>query len=363
MHLLAIATLVAVSTNAAAPATGAADAPRPSIPPGLIEVEGHPLGVAVLERRERVDVLLLRGRHVERFRIEGRSLVRSGSFRAPANARPLRLDATSSADGDDPLVAVVFGEDLRSVDQGADTRLHAFLLAAREDGELRPVSEDLGAWLRLAGGEAYLQARGTDELASGPVRRIEETSGRYAAGAGEIPWAGRWLLDATPLPGGSDALAWDDERLHVVRLEGRDRVPGGSMLGDLGRVDEPRVAIRTDRPIMKGLDQEGRRKDQWRPVARRVLVSGGAAYTVARERSNRLFGKATGQDAVVRLEWSGGALAVSRPYPAVDAYVLDFALLERPGTGPAALLLVNEKEDGSGRAHLLFQLPREDHRP
>jgi hypothetical protein len=114
---------------------------------------------------------------------------------------------------------------------------------------------------------------------------------------------------------------------------------------------------------LKGLDQEGRRKDQWRPVPRRVLVSGGAAYTVARERSNRLFGKASGQDAVVRLEWSGGALAVSRPYPAVDAYVLDFALLELPGTGPAAVLLVNEEEDGSGQAHLLFQLPRDDHRP
>jgi hypothetical protein len=358
MHVLATITLLAATTSAAVPEKETAVPPR--TPAGLIEVEGEPLGVAVLERAGRIDVLLLRGRFLERFRIEGRSLVRVGAFRAtPANARPLRVDAAASSPGGNPLVAVVFGEDVRSVDQGTDTRLHAFVLSpSTSDGELSLMSEDLGGWVRLAGGQAYLQRRGTDELASGRVHRVEWASGRYAAGYDEIPWAGRSLLDATPLPGGTTALAWDGERLHVVRLDGRGRVPGGSMLGTLGGVEEPRVAIRTDRPMLRGLDQEGRLKDSWRPVPRRVLISGRAAYTVARGRSARLLGKASGQDAVVRLDWSGGALAVSRPYPPVDAFVLDFALLETPGANPVALLLVNEKEDGSGRAHLLFQEAR-----
>lgn len=357
MHVLATIALAA-TIAAAPPQKGASVSPR--TPAGLIEVEGEPLGVAVLERAGRIDVLLLHGRFLERFRIEGRSLVRVGAFRAPrANARPLRVDAAASPAGGDPLVAVVFGDDVRSVDQGTDTRLHAFLLSARSsDGELRPMSEDLGGWVRLAGGTAYLQRRGTDELASGPVHRLEAASGWYAPGSDEIPWAGRSLLDATPLPGGREALAWDGERLHVVRLGGRGRVSGGSMLGALGDVREPRVAIRTDRPMLKGLDQEGRVKDSWRPVPRRVLISGGAAYTIARGRSARLLEKASGQDAVVRLDWSGGALGVSRPYPPVDAFVLDFALLETPGARPVAVLLVNEKEDGSGRAHLLFQEPQ-----
>jgi hypothetical protein len=357
MHMLTTLTLLAATISAGAPKQGTALTAR--TPTGLIEVEGEPQGVAVLVRADGIDVLLLRGRFLERYRLEGRRLVPVASFRAPsANARPLRVDAAASFAGGDPLVAVVFGEDVRNVDRGTDTRLHAFVLSASADGVLRPVSGDLGAWLRLTGGQAYVQRRGTEELASGPVRGLEGPSGRYAPGSDEIPWAGRSLLDATPLPGGATALAWDGERMHVVRLDDGGRVQGGSMLGTLGGVEEPRVAIRTDRPILRGLDQEGRVRDSWRPVPRRVLISGGAAYTVVRERSARVLGRTSGQDAVVRLEWAEGALTVSRPYPPVDAFVLDFALLETPGAPPAALLLVNDEEDGSGRAFLLFQEPR-----
>ena len=40
-----------------------------------------------------------------------------------------------------------------------------------------------------------------------------------------------------------------------------------------------------------------------------------------------VFGRTSGQDSVVRLDASGGGLALTRPFPGVDAYVLDFALV------------------------------------
>ncbi len=362
MHLLAVATLAALAAapEAASAPTGAPAAP--ALPAGLIELEGRPLRVAVLERDGDIDVLLLRDRELERFRLEGRSLARRGAFRSPPRrSRPLLLDAAANPAGGDPLVAVVFGEDVQSVDQGTDTWLHAFVLSAQADGGLSSWSDDLRAYLRITGGKIHLQRRGTYELVEGPVRPVEESSGRYLPTRAETPWAARWLLDATPLPGGREALAWDGTRPMVVKLERFARVPGGSILGDLGNVVEPQVAIRLERPLFRmGMDKEGKVLENWHPVPRRVIVAtDGAAYTVLRERTKGgLLGRASGQDAVVRLDWSGGQLSVSRPYAGVEAFVLDFALVERSGGRPAALLLVNDKDDGSGRAHLLFQEPR-----
>lgn len=306
-------------------------------------------------------MLLLRGRDLELFRLDGRSLVRKGAFRSPGKrSRPLLVDAAANPAGGAPLVTVVFGDDVQSVDQGTDTWLHAFVLSAAADGALHPASDDLRAYLRIAGGGVHLQRRGTYELVEGPVRAVVEASGRHAATRAEVPWAGRWLLEATPLRGGTEALAWDGTRPMVVKLEKGARVPGGSILEDLGSVDEPQVAIRLERPLFRmGMDKEGKVLENWHPVPRRVIVAAdGAAYTVLRERSKRFLGSTSGQDAVVRLDWSGGQLSVSRPYAGVEAFVLDFALLERSGGRPAALLLVNDKDDGSGRARLLFQEPR-----
>lgn len=362
MQLIAVSLLVALagSSNSLAPG-----APGPDFPIGLIELGERPLRLAALEAGGHLDILLLRSGALERFCLRGRDLVRTGAFRAPGKDWwPLLLDAAPRGAGGASLVSVVFGEDLRSVDRGTDTRLHAFVLSARAEGELRPASADLGGWVRITDGRVLVQSRGMEELFSGPVRRVEETAGRWIATGPEIPWAGRWLLAATPLPGGAEALAWDGARPTIVELAGGARVTGGTILGDLGTVDQPRVAIRVDRPILRGIDQEGARKDTWHALPRRVSIGpDGAAYTVERGRSKSLLGKTSGQDTIVRLDWSRGALAPSRPYPGVDAFLIDFALVDRPGGRPVALLLVNEEEDGSGRAHLVFQEPRADPRP
>jgi hypothetical protein len=358
MYARSAMTVAALAVAGAATPWLSLGAERQAVGASRFELEGKPLRVAALERDGDTDILLLRDGQLERFRLEGGRLVRTGAFRSPAKrSRPLLLDATPDPSGEGALVTAVFGEDLLSVDQGTDTTLHSFVLSAGESGEIRTASGDLGAYLRIADGKLYLQRRGTDEVYTGGVRPLETTSGRFAATRSEVPWARRWLLDATPLPGGRVAIAWDGDRPTVVTLAEGDRVSGGSLLGDLGNVDDPKFAYRLAQPLYKlGLDKEGRVYETWRAVPRRVIVTAdGAAYTVFRGRSKRLLGKASGQDAVVRLDWSGRELAVARPYPGVEAFVLDFALLDRSGGLPAALLLVNEGGDGSGRAHLVLQ--------
>lgn len=358
MHLLAWA---ALSLLAAADPSPAAPAPAPAwaLPTGPIPLDGKPLRVAALQRGGAVEVLLLAGRDVELSRLEGRKLVRTGSYRARARSwRPLLLDAAPGS-GDGALVAVTFGEDAQGVDEGADTSLHGFVLLADGAGALRPASADLGGWLRIAGGGPHLQRRGAFAPFAGAVRRVEESADRFAV-AGDVAWAGRWLLDATPLSGGAEALAWDGPRPAVVGLQDGAVAPDGTILEDLGRVDDPQVAVRLEEPVFKsGMDRQGRVLEAWHPLPRRLLVAGdGAAYTILRARSKPLMGKPSGQDAVVRLVRSGEGLALSRPFPAVEAFVIDFALLERPGAAPAAVLLVNERADGTGRAHLVLQAPR-----
>lgn len=361
--MLALACALAALAAGADPSP-AGEGPAPRLPGGPLELSGRPLRIAALPPRDgALEIVLLREREVERLRLSGRELRRTGSFRAPVKrARPLHLDAAPAPGGNPAVVAALFGEDVQSVDEGTDTALHAWVLAASEDGDFRAASDDLEAYVRVVDGKIRLQRRGRHELQWGPVLSVEERAGRYAATEGALPWGSRWLLEATPLPGGEDALAWEDGKPFLVSRDDGARRPGGGLLGGLGSVREPSLAVRLERPLFRmGLDKEGRVSDTWHPLPRRVAISSdGGIYTIDRGRSKGLplLGRTSGQDSVVRLDVSEGALSLSRPFEGVEAYVLDFALVERPGAPPAALLLVNDESDGSGRAHLVAREPR-----
>lgn len=358
--MTALAALALAALVAAAPEPGPT-APRTT----TVALAGRPLRLAALAGPgASIDVLLSRGREVERFRLEGRTLTRAGSFLSPARrSRPLLLDAARpSPVGGDAVVAVVFGEDVQSIDQGTDTALHAFVLSAPAAGGLAPVTGDLRQYVRIVEGKIYAQARGRHALHAGPVRAVEGPPDRLGPAEPPVPWAARWLLEATPLPGGADALAFEGGTPVLVARAGGAWEEGAGIVGDLGRVREPQLAVRLEQPVYRmGMDKEGRQGETWHAVPRRVVAGAdGAIHTLSRGRSRGapLVGRATGEDAVVRLDRAGGELTLSRPYPGVEAWILDFALIERPGAAPAALLLVNDEEDGSGRAHLVLQEPR-----
>jgi len=128
-------------------------------------------------------------------------------------------------------------------------------------------------------------------------------------------------------------------------------------LEDLGDFEGPGVAVRLKDPEYRtGFDDMVAEEFFFLP-RRMTRGMGGKTYTIDRGRRMpelALLGSPSGRDSVVRLSWNGRSLDLERPFPGVDYFILDFALLER-SVDSAAILLLNDKPDGSGKAWLLIQ--------
>lgn len=329
---------------------------------GPFEVASRASRLAVLRSAAgSLDVYLLEGGAIERLRLDDAGLVRVDAFRLPLDrARGLFLDAQEGVEGRPGLLAAVVADDVRSVYEGTDSNIHAWILTAGEGG-LAPVSGDLHGYVRFHGGVAWLQERAPGKLFLAGARRMTRDAGGYSPAGHPAGWFARWILDATPLPGADAALAFDGGRPVVVDSGGA-RLPGGSVLGTFQQRREPAVAVRLDQPQYRlGFDKEGRVADIWHPVPPRVLLGpDGDAYTVRHGRTPGLplVGGPSGNDAVVRVSWRGGRAEMARPYRQVDGYVLDFALVPGSGDPPAVLVLMNDEVDGSGAAYVQLQSPR-----
>lgn len=92
-------------------------------------------------------------------------------------------------------------------------------------------------------------------------------------------------------------------------------------------------------------------------VPRRMLPYAGSLYTMVRGRDAGLplVGRASGRDKLVQIVAVEAGLQARSPFAPVDAYILDFALWQSADGALQAVLLLNEKQDGSGRAYLQLQ--------
>lgn len=299
-------------------------------------------------------------------RIEVAELSPSGltplrSFRVPfSSSRGLHVDA-ADLDGDGvPEIAAVWSEDVHSVDQGVDSKLHSWVFTA-SDETLAPVSRDLAAHLRIAGTSAYVQERGPFSLYRGPVFQLQSDSRQYERGNEPVPWGQANLFELTPF-GSGEGLAWADKAgLTLLSVETGRPVPGKSLLGGLGSFRGPEVAVRLQTPEYRtGFGTGGQVAEKYHGLPQRLSVlSDGTAYTVHRGRSKGipLIGQPSGHDSVVRVVRDHGALRLERPFEPLEAFIVDFALVDTTQGPPSVLLLLNDREDGSGKSYLLSQSP------
>lgn len=307
-------------------------------------------------------IALLYDDRLETVRLGKQGLEKTGVCSSPIEgSRALHVD-TGDLDGDGESEAVaVWAEDLRDIYQGTDSLVHAWVLdPTGPNGNCRR-SGDLSGYVRLVADTAYWQEKGVHEPFSGAVRRLIAEDGGYRPGSA-VPWAGRGLYAATPVSP-DRALAWSESgKLQLVALGTGEAVVGGTLLADLGTFAGPAVASRLESPEFRsGFSREDRVLERYDPLSRRMTVAGdGAVYTISRHRSGKVpfWTGPSGSDSLVRIVREGGHLSLERPFPEVDVYLIDFALIEKDGKAPTAVLLLNEKEDGSGKAYLLPQEAR-----
>ncbi len=313
-------------------------------PPGLpraaatVELAGRPRGIAfpsgdhgAVLYDDRVDLLDTRnpsgGPGRARFRVPFRP------------SRALWIDA-ADLDGDGVgEIAATWAEDVQDIYEGTQSRIHSWIL----DGQtLEPLSADLGGYVRIVAGSAYLQRRGGFTAFAGPIRRIRSEGGRFVVGGPVSEWPPEHpLFEATPLPGGR----WLSHRRGepwAVLASGGDPVPGAVLSVDLGPFKGPAVAVRLETPEYRsGFEKEDRVTERWVPLPRRVVArEGGAVYTVRRGRSLGgllLTGAPAGRDALVRLSAGPEGLGVAEVIWEEEAFVRDFALL--PGASKSVALL------------------------
>ena len=325
--------------------------------PGPVPLPGRPRSLAFLAETadQGLEMALQSDSGVARYHLQDNVLQPLGAYTTGSKAmRSLYLES-GDPDGDGHTeLAAVWADDLKGIYEGTDSQVISTILESDRLGFT--ASNGLHAFVRLVGDRGLIQNRGTYTLWNGPILPLSPKNHSWETGSEPVSWAHSNLFDITPLDD-TTALQWTtDKHLRLVALDSGLPLPGGTLLYDLGEFIGPRIAVPLETPEYRsGLSKEDMVRETWWTLPPRISVaSDGTAYTIRRERSMGLplVGKPSGQDHLVALHWNGQQLMVTDPFPGMEAFILDFALVQRQGQVVSALLLLNKKPDGSGDAYL-----------
>ena len=191
---------------------------------------------------------------------------------------------------------------------------------------------------------------------TGPVLPVQKEGEQFVLGKMPQPWSSAGLFAGIPWSD-DQFLAWkDDAGLQVINPNTDDVDQSLVLLDNFGPFRGAEVAIPLKNPQYNlTYSRDDAITEEYHSLPRRMMKGAdGAIYTIwrGREPGLPLIGSPSGQDSVVRVIERKGSLQLQRPFPDVDGFILDFALLQ-PQDGPLqVLLLVNDKEKGNGQAYL-----------
>jgi len=285
-------------------------------------------------------------------------------FIPPARvSRALRLEC-SDFDGDGvPELAPVWVEDVYSVDEGTESRLHSWIVKVRPEGGMKVGSPDLNGYLAKVEGQLYLQERGEYSAFASDVYAVEFANGTYRPSDTPVSQAQHWIFNHARWPDSGRVLIWnDDQRLVLAARSGVSQGHGtyatGTLLSDFGSYLGASIYVPLEEPEYRsGFSAHDKVMSQKIHVPRRMLPHGKDLFTLARgrEAGMPLVGKPSGQDKLVQINVGQTGLQARFPFTPVNAFILDFDLMEQKDRGLSSVLLLNEKQDGKGKAYLQVQ--------
>jgi hypothetical protein len=295
------------------------------------------------------------------------NLEQISEFTPPAQvSRALRLEC-SDLDGDgNPQLAPVWVEDIYSVDEGTESRLHSWVVEVDAEGEMMAGSADLEGYLALMDEKLYLQQRGEYRTFEPDVYALEFADGKYRRSAAPVTRARHWIFNHARWPDRERILIWnDDQRLVLAARAGTDSENSyrstGTLLSDFGTYAGVSIYVPMEEPEYRSgfsaHDKVMARKVQ---VPRRMHACNDTLFTLARgrEAGMPLVGRPSGRDRLVQIDLASSGLQARFPFAPVDAFILDFDILERTDGTRQAVLLLNEEADGNGRAYVQVQSGR-----
>jgi hypothetical protein len=276
------------------------------------------------------------------------------------NLKALYVDSGDLDNDGNPEVVVVWAENNLGDYDGINSQLHSWILSLNA-GELEVQSDDLEAFARLHDGKVYLQSRGRFHPFKEGVYTLNKSDRGFVASSSPVPWGDGDLYQLTPIDG-DDAISWVEKNklLKVARHNGT-MLSANTYIEDLGIVNKPDVAVRLETPEFRsGFAITDQIRERYYPLSRRVVIdkNNERTFTIQRGRKpERFLGEATGSDSVVSIHWADDAGYISRPFPSVDAFILDFSLvpLAKSKSPIQTILLLNEHEDGTGKSYLHIQ--------
>jgi hypothetical protein len=330
--------------------------PQPVATPGelMFEVPGNPVQIVSWSAGDGVELYLLYHDRLQHFRSHGQYFEPLESFTPAIDvSRGLRLTAGDLNGDGQPEIGAVWSEDVHDVSEGTDSRLHSWVLSTEG---LKPISDDLQGYVDLSDNQGRLQRRQSYEAFAPEVFPLAVKKGAVVVGTSAATRSSRLLYEAIDWPNDQQSLVWnDDQRLMLQAHAKHQRIPGTTLLTDFGDYQGPYVSIPLKTPEYRsGFSATDQVLAKEVVLSRRLEKKGGAVYTLIRGRSKGLplMGNASGADRLVKIDQSGNGLQAQYPFAAVDAFILDFAVFGDPAQ---AVLLLNEKEDGTGTSYLRFQ--------
>ncbi len=337
------------------PATYAAS--RPSTNSALIPLDGAPVSLVWLgESHGGGNLAVLSDAGVTLYQVLDKQLQKHSVMAPPRNGlRPLRL-SRGDIDGDGSFeLAAVWAEDHTSIYEGTDSSIWSQLFELEQD-KLISLGMQRG-YVRLMRSGGAIQQRGAYSPFSGPVNKLLYQQKQVTSGQ-PLLWGGQNIFAMTSWGDGSGLTWLKPGKLAMISLKSGELLPGGTLMENFGDLPVAQIAVRLEEPEYRsGFAKEDKVTETYVALPPRLARSSAdSMLTIYRGRkaATLLFGQPSGSDQLVRLKKKQGELVLEYSFPPVQSFIIDFATMPEKDDSET-LLLLNEKDDASGQAFLLYQ--------